>query len=66
LLLEVKNETLLKDRDLFLDKNKLRIILSKKNLTRNLKEFKKLGLVSAVVKEYPNADQLEMEVEMLG
>ena len=34
-------------------------------LEKNVKELKKLGLVPAIVKEYPTADQLEIEVRFV-
>lgn len=64
LLVRVKKELKIEDDDLFLDNSKPRILLSKKLLMQNRKLFKKLGLIPAVVSEYPTADQLEVEVEL--
>lgn len=64
LLVRVKKELKIEDDELFLDSSKPRILLSKKLLMQNRKLFKKLGLVPAVVSEYPTADQLEVEVEL--
>ncbi|PIZ50814.1 radical SAM protein [Candidatus Woesearchaeota archaeon CG_4_10_14_0_2_um_filter_33_13] len=65
ILLEVKENLQLKDEDLFLDTCKPRILLSKKHVKLNKKKLISLGLVPAIVTEYPTADQLEMEVEFL-
>jgi pyruvate formate-lyase activating enzyme-like uncharacterized protein len=64
LLVRVKKELRIDDDELFLDLSKPRILLSKKLLMQNRKLFKKLGLIPAVVSEYPTADQLEVEVEL--
>lgn len=55
----------LTDNDIFLDAEKPRILLSSKKVEKKAKYFKKLGLLPAVVKEYPTADQLEIEVEFM-
>ncbi len=52
--------------ELFLDRDKLRILLSKSNVKKHRLSFINLGLVPAIVKEYPTADQLEIEVEFLS
>ncbi len=64
LLVRVKKELKVENDDLFLDSSKPRILLSKKLLMQNRKLFRKLGLIPAVVSEYPTADQLEVEVEL--
>ncbi len=51
--------------ELFLDESKARIILSAKTARKHKKEIRALGLLAAVVKEYPTADQLEIEVDFL-
>lgn len=48
-----------------LDLNKPRILCSKKIVKKKKSYFIELGLVPAIVKEYPTADQLEVEVEFL-
>lgn len=64
-LLLIKIKEKLRIKDILLDKEKPRILLSKKDLKKNKKYFKRLGLKPAIVKEYPTADQLEIEVEFL-
>ncbi len=49
-----------------IDYSKGRIILSAKDAIKNKDKFIKMGLRPAIVREYPTADQLEMEVEFLG
>ena len=56
----------LNDSELFLDKSKPRILISKKNLKKNKSKLINLGLVPAIVLEYPTADQLEIEVDFLN
>ncbi len=51
--------------DLWLDLSKFRILLAKKAVKREKKYLLQLGLVPAVVVEYPTADQLEVEVDIL-
>lgn len=51
--------------DLFLDEQKPRILLASKLIRQHRREWKKLGLMAAIVKEYPTADQLEIEVEFV-
>ncbi len=48
-----------------LDPAKPRLILSRKHVKQHKKYFLKKGLLPALVKEYPTADQLELEVEFL-
>ena len=62
---EIKKKVKLEDEDLFIDKKKYRILLSKKNAKKHHKVFSKLGLKTAVVVEYPTADQLEIELDFL-
>ncbi|MBI4980951.1 radical SAM protein [Candidatus Woesearchaeota archaeon] len=64
LLIRLKKELRVDEDDVFLDVSKPRILLSKTLLKQNRKLFRKLGLVPAVVSEYPTADQLEVEVEL--
>ncbi|MAG60196.1 hypothetical protein CL619_00265, partial [archaeon] len=54
-----------KKRQTTIDENKLRIIISKKFVQRNFQKLKKMGLVPAVVEEYPSYDSLELEIELL-
>lgn len=65
LLKMILKQTKLKEKDLFLDEKKLRFLLSVKNAVRNKENLLELGLKPAIVKEYPTADQLEVEVEFL-
>ncbi len=52
-------------KHVWVDEAKPRILLPKKHVLKLKKEFLKMGLVPAVVREYPTADQLEIEVEFL-
>lgn len=65
LLKLIIKQTKLKEKDLFLDERKLRFLLSVKNTAKNKDKFLAMGLKPAVVKEYPTADQLEVELEFL-
>ncbi|MBT4935936.1 radical SAM protein [Candidatus Woesearchaeota archaeon] len=65
LLVKIKEKLKCKDDDIFLDTKKPRILLSRTITKRNVKFFKKLNLVPAIVTEYPTADQLEVEVTFL-
>lgn len=65
LLGEIKKKVKLGDDEIFIDEKKCRILLSKKNAKKHQKVFAKLGLKTAIVVEYPTADQLEMEVDFL-
>ena len=65
LFTKIKNKLKLNEEDIFLDKEKPRILLSKKLVKKKKNCFSGLGLVPAIVKEYPTADQLEIEVEFL-
>lgn len=55
----------LPENEIFLDEQKLRLLVSAKRAEKKVNYFKKLGLVPAIVIEYPTADQLEMEVTLL-
>lgn len=48
-----------------IDKEKLRFLTSINLLKKNLKKIKKLGLIPAIVEEYPTHDQMEIEIEFL-
>jgi uncharacterized protein len=61
----VQKKLKLSDDELFLDESKPRILLSKKNVKKNKLKLINLGLVPAIVLEYPTADQLEIEVDFL-
>jgi pyruvate formate-lyase activating enzyme-like uncharacterized protein len=61
----VKKELRLSDVDIIIDEVKPRLLLAKKHMKQNRKLFQKLGLVAAIVTEYPTADSMEVEVEML-
>ena len=63
---KIKQDLKLNDNDLFLDPEKPRIILSSKNAKKHKDYFTKLNLKVAIVKEYPTADQLEIEVNFLN
>ena len=53
------------NREIFLDEEKPRILVSKKTVKKNKNKIINLGLVPAIVVEYPTADQLEIEVDFL-
>lgn len=55
----------LKNNDFAVDKNKLRIITSAKNAIRFSSKIKELGLVPAIVEEYPTWDGFEVSIEFL-
>jgi uncharacterized protein len=66
LMEEVKTKLKLEDSEIFLDEEKPRILISKKNVKKNKNQLKKMGLMPTIVLEYPTADQLEIEVEFLN
>jgi len=51
--------------EIVIDENKLRILLSGNNAIKNKVKLLEMGLLAAIVKEYPTADQFEVEVEFL-
>lgn len=51
--------------EFYLDSSKPRILCAKKLVKKEQKFFTKLGLIPAIVTEYPTADQLEIEVEFV-
>jgi uncharacterized protein len=64
----IKKLTLLKKSLNFecdVDKNKLRIICSAINVEKNSKKIKNLGLIPAIVEEYPTNDAIEIEVDFI-
>lgn len=65
LLEQIKKKLRLKDQEIFLDKEKPRILLSKRLTIKKKNYFFSLGLRPAIVMEYPTTDQLEVEVEFL-
>lgn len=65
LLSKIKKKFNLKDDEIYLDEEKPRILLSKKLAQKKKNYFLNLGLIPAVVVEYPTADQLEIEVEFV-
>jgi uncharacterized protein len=62
----VQKKLKLEDNEMFLDESKPRILVSKKVVKKNKIKIANLGLVPAIVTEYPTADQLEIEVEFLN
>lgn len=54
------------EKDLFVDIQKPRILLSVQHARKFKTKFQELGLHVAIVKEYPTADQLEIEVDFLN
>ena len=65
LLSSVQTKLKLKDNEIFLDEEKPRMLVSKKIVKKNKNKIINLGLVPAIVIEYPTADQLEIEVDFL-
>jgi len=61
----IKKKFKLNDDEIFLDKEKPRILISKKLVKKKKSYFLEIGLIPAIVIEYPTADQLEIEVEFL-
>ncbi|MBT3814798.1 radical SAM protein [Candidatus Woesearchaeota archaeon] len=66
LFASVQKKLKLEDNEIFLDKSKPRILVSKKVVKKNKTKIINLGLVPAIVTEYPTADQLEIEVDFLN
>jgi len=65
LIERVKKKLKLGDDDIYFDRVKLRLLVAKKVAKKNVVKIKNLGLVPAIVVEYPTADQLEVEVDFL-
>lgn len=65
LLALVKEHFQLAPEYLYVDRSKPRILLAANLIKKHKKWFKTLGLLPAIVTEYPTADQLEIEVEFL-
>ena len=61
---KIKEDLKLKDIEIVVDFSKPRIILASRLIKKNKKYFQKIGLIPAIVSEYPTADQLEIEVEL--
>lgn len=47
------------------DKKKLRVLLSEKDIKEKAKEIKQQNAIPAIIEEYPTADAIETEVEFL-
>ncbi|MBI2572575.1 radical SAM protein [Candidatus Woesearchaeota archaeon] len=62
---KILNHIPLKENEYALDCEKPRILLGVKNLRVHKAFFHSLGLLTAIVKELPTADQLEIEVDFL-
>ncbi|MDP3640020.1 MAG: radical SAM protein [Nanoarchaeota archaeon] len=60
----VQEKLQLQEKELFLDKKKPRLLLAAKLVRKHKKRLQTLGVIPAIVKEYPTADQLEIEVEL--
>ncbi len=60
---KLQQELNLSGSDFYLDHDKPRILLSARKILPLKRRFKQWGLIPAIVKEYPTADQLEIEVE---
>jgi len=66
LLPEIKSKCHLREEDCVIDEEKPRILISSHKIKPLQKKFRTLGLLPAVVKEYPTADQLEIEVDIFS
>jgi uncharacterized protein len=62
----IKKKFKLEDDMIFLDKEKPRILISRKLIKKKKAYFLGIDLFPAIVTEYPTADQLEIEVEFLN
>ena len=62
---KLKQELHFTDEDIIVDQRKMRLLVSAKNSRKHGALFKKYNLLPAIVKEYPTADQLEIEVEFV-
>ena len=62
---KLKQELHFTDEDIIVDRRKMRLLVSAKNSRKHGALFKKYNLLPAIVKEYPTADQLEIEVEFV-
>ncbi len=54
-----------KKRSVFVDERKFRLIISKAFVIRNMQKLKRMGLVAAVIEEYPTHDAFELEVDFI-
>lgn len=61
----IMSQCKLEEEEIFLDQEKVRLLLSWKKITTLKQKFHSLDLVCAIVKEYPTADQLEIDVEIV-
>lgn len=61
----IKQKLKLNDDMIAVDTDKMRILVSKKQVKQNKKYFKSLKLVPAMVIEYPTADQFEVEIDFV-
>ena len=62
----IKKKFKLDNDEIFLDEEKPRILISRKLVKKKKAYFLGIDLFPAIVKEYPTADQLEIEVEFLS
>ncbi|MBT4538818.1 radical SAM protein [Candidatus Woesearchaeota archaeon] len=61
----IKKKFKLEKEDIYLDLEKPRVLISKKLIKKKKSYFLSLGLIPAIVIEYPTADQLEIEIDFL-
>lgn len=66
LLTKIQHDLHLSNEQIVLDPLKVRLLLSRQHAKQHKKYFLKIGLLPALVKEYPTADQLELEIEFLN
>ncbi len=56
---------IVKSEEVMVDQKKLRILLSSKLIRKHAAKVKALGLLPAIVEEFPTAEQVEVEVDFL-
>ncbi|MBW3019056.1 radical SAM protein [Candidatus Woesearchaeota archaeon] len=61
-----KLRKLSKQVDCIVDEKKLRLLMSAEKTKHETKQLLRLGLIPAIVEEYPTEDGLEVEIEFLG
>ncbi len=62
---QIQQTIKLSNNELILDESKIRLLISAKNIRKYRGELKLFNVILAIVKEYPTADQLELEVTFI-
>lgn len=52
-------------KEIDIDNEKLRLLLPRREVKKNCKKIKRIGLAPAIVEEYPTKDSIEVEIELL-